>query len=117
MKIDYQDKGPVTVLSIRGDLSVEETDRFQREVLEKMDQQIRDFVLNFESLDFIDSRGLETLLWLQEKTAELLGQVRIAGCPEHIQKVLEVTRLDTRFDCHPDVDTAVRSLGHPDIKP
>lgn len=115
MKLDYQDKGPVTVLAIRGDLSVEEVDRFQRETLSKMDQQVRDFVLDLQSLDFIDSRGLETLLWLQDKCGELLGQVRLAGCPEHIRKVLEVTRLDGRLQCHTDVDAAIQSLGHPDL--
>jgi len=115
MKISYEDIGPVTVLSIRGDLSVEETDRFQRETLQKIDQDVRDFVLDLESLDFIDSRGLESLLWLQDKCAELLGQVRLAGCPDHVRKVLEVTRLIGRFDCHPDVDSAVKSLGHPEL--
>ena len=77
---------------------------------------MRDFVLDLESLDFIDSRGLETLLWLQDKCNEMLGQVRLAGCPDHIYKVLEVTRLNTRFECHPDVDTAVTSLGHTGLK-
>lgn len=115
MKISHQDNGPVTVLSIRGDLSIEETDRFQREALQRIDHDVRDFVLDLESLDFIDSRGLETLIWLQDKCAELLGQVRIASCPEHVRKVLEVTRLIGRFDCHPDVDSAVASLGHPDL--
>lgn len=115
MKLSYEDKGPVTVLSIRGDLSVEETDNFQRETLQRIEQDVRDFVIDLESLDFIDSSGLESLLWLQDKCAELLGQVRLAACPDHIRKVLEVTRLAGRFDCHPDVDAAVQSLGHPDL--
>jgi len=116
MKISFEDKGPVTVFSINGDLSVDEADRFQREALIRIDQDVRDFVLDLESLDFIDSRGLESLIWLQEKCNELLGQVRLAACPEHIYKVLQVTRLNARFDCHPDVDTAVSSLGHTDLK-
>ena len=116
MKISYEDNGPVTVFSIAGDLSVEEADRFQREALQRLDHDVRDFVLDLESLDFIDSRGLESLLWLQEKCNEMLGQVRLAGCPEHIFKVLKVTRLNTRFDCHPDVDSAVSSLGHGELK-
>jgi anti-sigma B factor antagonist len=116
MKISYEDNGPVTVFSIAGDLSVDEADRFQREALQRFDQNVRDFVLDLESLEFIDSRGLETLLWLQEKCTELLGQIRLAGCPEHIYKVLEVTRLNTRFECHPDIDAAVNSLGHTNLK-
>ena len=115
MKISYEDNGPVTVFSITGDLSVEEADRFQREALQRIEKNVRDFVLDLEALDFIDSRGLESLIWLQEKCNDLLGQVRLAGCPDHIYKVLEVTRLSTRFECHKDVETAVDSLGHNDL--
>lgn len=116
MKISYQDNGPVTVFAINGDLSVDEADRFRREALQRLGHNIRDFVLDLESLDFIDSRGLESLLWLQDKCNDLLGQVRLASCPEHIFKVLEATRLDGRFDCHPDVHTAVESLGHGELE-
>lgn len=116
MKISYEDKGPVTVFSINGDLSIDEADRFQREALQRLDHNVRDFVLDLESLDFIDSRGLESLLWLQDKCNEMLGQVRLAACPEHIYKVLEVTRLSTRFDCHPDIEAAVTSLGHTNLE-
>lgn len=116
MKLTYKNNGAVTVLSIKGDLSVEETDRFQREMLQRIEENVRDFVLDLEALQFIDSSGLETLLWLQDKCRETLGQVRLASCPEHISKVLEVTRLAGRFDCHPDVDTAVKSLGHPGLQ-
>lgn len=116
MKISYEDKGPVTVFSINGDLSIDEADRFQREALQRLDHNVRDFVIDLESLDFIDSRGLESLLWLQDKCNEMLGQVRLAACPEHIYKVLEVTRLSTRFDCHPDIEAAVTSLGHTNLE-
>lgn len=115
MKIAYEDHGPVSIFSIAGDLSVDEADRFQREALQRIDQDVRDFVLDLASLDFIDSRGLESLLWLQDKCNELLGQVRLAACPQHIAKVLEVTRLKNRFECHPDIETAVRSLGHGEL--
>lgn len=116
MKISYENKGQVTVFAIDGELSVDEADRFQREALQRFEEDVRDFVLDLGGLDFIDSRGLESLIWLQDKCNELLGQVRLAACPEHIYKVLEVTRLSTRFDCHPDVKSAVSSLGHDDLK-
>ena len=52
-----------------GDLSVDEADRASVR-RQAMDQNIRDFVLDLESLDFIDSRGLESLLWLQDKYSD-----------------------------------------------
>ena len=113
MKISHENRGPVSVLSVKGELSIDESDRFRREAMHRLDDDVRDFVLDFEELDFIDSRGLETLLWLQDRCAELLGQVRIACCPQHVQKVLEITRLSARFECHDDIDHAVDSLQQP----
>ncbi|MFI4859729.1 MAG: STAS domain-containing protein [Phycisphaerales bacterium JB063] len=110
MKITYEDHGPVTVLSVKGELSIDDADRFRREAMQRLDEDVRDFVLDFEQLDFIDSRGLETLLWLQDRCAELLGQVRIASCPDHVSKVLEITRLAARFECHDNVEHAIQSL-------
>lgn len=115
MKINFEDRGPVTIFSVKGDLSIDEADRFRREAMQRLDDDVRDFVLDFEELDFIDSRGLETLLWLQDRCAEMLGQVRIASCPEHVNKVLEITRLSARFECHDTVDTAVKSLDQPGL--
>ncbi|MEM9415539.1 MAG: STAS domain-containing protein [Planctomycetota bacterium] len=110
MKITYEDRGPLTIFAVKGELSIDEADRFRREAMQRLDDDVRDFVLDFEELDFIDSRGLETLLWLQDRCAELLGQVRIACCPNHVNKVLEITRLSARFECYADIDRAIQSL-------
>lgn len=115
MKISYQDQGAATVFSVKGELSIDEADRFRREALQRLEDNVRDFVLDFQELDFIDSRGLETLLWLQDRCAEMLGQVRIAACPPHVHKVLEITRLSARFECHDDIDAALLSLEQPGI--
>ena len=113
MKITHQKRGNTAVLSLRGDLSIDEAKRFRQEALQQIEDDVRDFVLDFEQLDLIDSRGLETLLWLQDQCAEILGQVRIAACSDPVKKVFEVTRLTARFECHEDIDTALQSLEQP----
>lgn len=110
MEIQQQDQGALTVLSLRGNLSVEGAEKLRTAVLQWLADNRRDVVLDFNGLEFIDSRGLETLLWLQDRCGELLGQLRLARCPNHIRKVLEVTRLWSRFETHPDIDTAIASL-------
>ena len=43
---------------------------------------------------FIDSEGLELLLWIKDYCGENNCQLRIAGLDENCAKILEVTRLD-----------------------
>ena len=111
MKLTHEDQHELTVMSLKGELINDEPDRFRRAALERMDANVRDFVLDLEPLEGIDSQGIEALLWLQEQASERLGQVRLAACPEFFSDVLKVTRLAGRFECHADIDQAVQSLG------
>ncbi len=110
MQLTHQDRDGLTVLTVRGDLVEAETDRFRRVAIERMEAKVRDFVLDCDRLDAIDSKGLETLLWLKNEVEDRLGQVRLARPAEHVKKVLECTRLAARLECEADVESAVRSL-------
>lgn len=110
MKLTHEDHDQLTVMSIRGEIMEEDIDTLRKLTLERMDNRARDFVIDLEQTDFIDSKGLETLLWLQEETLAQLGQVRLAACQESVNKILEITRLASRFECHCDVESAVKSL-------
>jgi anti-anti-sigma factor len=111
MNLTQQDHEHLTVFRVRGELAGESCDGFRRATLSRMDAQIRDFVLDLSETEFVDSQGLETLLWLQEVAGERLGQVRLAGVSDSVRRILEVTRLASRFDARSDVESAIRSLG------
>ena len=110
MKLTYEDYDDLSVLALRGDLNSDQSDQFRRAILERIDANIRDFVIDATSLEFVDSKGLESLLWLQEQVAERLGQIRLACVQDNVKQILDITRLAARFDRHEDVDAAIKSL-------
>lgn len=110
MKATFDDYDHLSVMTMHGDLTADQVDRFRKVTEERMKTQVRDFVIDLHETEFVDSQGLETLLWLQERTADLLGQVRIAAPSENIKRILELTRLSGRFDCHDTVEAAMKSL-------
>ena len=111
MKLDHENYEQLSVMNLRGDLTSDNTEELRALATELMDQkQVRDFVLNLEGVEFVDSKGLETLLWLQEQSGERLGQVRLAGVTANVEKILQYTRLAPRFDRQPGVDQAIKSL-------
>ncbi len=111
MKMRCDDNERMSVLSIRGEITADDVDSLRKVVIERMEKKICDIVLDLRETEFIDSKGLETLLWMQEETVAQLGQVRLAACQETIQKILEITRLAGRFVCCRDVEEAIKSLG------
>ena len=60
---------------------------------------------------FIDSQGLEQLLWLQDYCSENKSQLRLAGLDETCEKILGITRLDSKFDCYVELSGAVKSFA------
>lgn len=110
MKISHEDYDQLTVLTIQGDMTADQVDQLRRVVDERMQSNVRDFVLDVQAMEFIDSRGLETLLWLQEETGDKLGQVRLAGTTDNVSTILGLTRLAARLDSHATVELAIKSL-------
>jgi len=110
VKLAHENYDQMSVLTLRGELTGDETEALRNLAHQLMAAQIRDFVLDISGMEFVDSKGLETLLWLQEQCGERLGQVRLAAPTENVNKILEMTRLAPRLDCHSDVDSAIKSL-------
>ncbi len=110
MKLSYEDHDTITVLTLSGDLSVDQVDAFRRSCQDRLDAGIRHVVLDLEHLTFIDSAGLEALLWVIDVTAERGGQVRVVKPDPTVSKILKISRLDRRFNIHDTIESAAKSL-------
>ena len=111
MPIANQDYEKVCVLTVTGDFSGDEPPLAMRLVSDGIaDRQIVDYVMNFSECPFIDSHGLEALLWIKRRCEELFGRVKLIGLDENLRKILEMTRLEPRFECSRDLATALKTM-------
>ena len=110
MKLSHQDYEHVTVLTLSGDYTADDTEHFRRAVGERRAAGVRDVLLDCENLEFIDSAGLESWLRLQESLGEAGGQVRLVRPDESVRRILQITGLDLAFETHLTIESAVRSL-------
>ena len=101
----------VAVLTVEGDFDASQV-AAAREAIRGMldDRQVVDFVADLTRCPFVSSEALELLLWLKRRAEEMLGRVSLAGCDDTVLKILEMTRLRSRFECLPAVEAAVRQL-------
>jgi len=111
MPIKCEEYNNVCVVNIGADLSGEVTAELRKAVDERIEQrQLVDFVVDFEKAGFVDSEGLEALLWLKRSCEDLFGQVKLINLDENCRKILEVTRLEHRFECHGDLSAALKTM-------
>jgi HptB-dependent secretion and biofilm anti anti-sigma factor len=110
MNISHENYGHVTVLSLKGEFTSDDTENFDRAVKERLAGDARDFVVDLEKVPFVDSAALEALLNLRDQSQERLGMAKLAGADENVAKILEMTRLDQQFERFPDMIEAVKSF-------
>jgi anti-anti-sigma factor len=111
MSLKCEDYNGVCVIGVSGELAGDAAAEARRVAENTMQQrQIVDFIIDLEKTAFIDSQGLETLLWIKKRCEELFGQIKLAGVDDAVRKILAVTRLDHRFACAADVPTALKTM-------
>ena len=111
MAVKSEDYSNVCVINLDGDVTAEACQQVRATVEARVEQRrIVDFVIDFEKVDFIDSEGLETLLWLKRRSEDLFGQIKLVNLKENVHKILEITRLEHRFECHADLAGALKTM-------
>lgn len=111
MSLKCEEYNNVCVMVLAGDFTGEAPQELRKAVDERIAQkQIADFVVDCEKAGFIDSEGLETFLWLKRRAEDLFGQFKLVNLDENVKKILEVTRLEHRFECHPDLTAALKTM-------
>jgi anti-sigma B factor antagonist len=111
MPIRSDEYNGVCVLTVDGSLAGETAAALRRGVEDRLKQkQVADFVVDLERSGFMDSDGLESLLWLKRQAENHFGRVRLAAPDQNCQKILEITRLAHRFECHADVSAALKTM-------
>ncbi len=110
MRIKTQDYNDVTVIELQGELDGDMNTSLRNTMTDIVTAGKAGVVLHVSGIGFIDSEGLELLLWIKEYCAENHCQFRIAGLDENCAKILEVTRLASEFDLYSELGEAVKSF-------
>ncbi len=100
----------VTVFNLAGELASEQAELFKKVVLDALERDARFVVLNMQAVPFVDSGGLEALLWAQEQCEQRLGHLRLCGLDENLKKIMYVTRLEGQFEAFDAVTDAVKLM-------
>ncbi|HQY88589.1 MAG TPA: STAS domain-containing protein [Tepidisphaeraceae bacterium] len=101
----------VCVVQLKNDLSGDESAEARKAVEESMQQnQIVDFIIDLSGCSFIDSSGLETLLWAKQRAEQMFGKMKLINVDDNCRKILEITRLDSKFECCGDLASALKTM-------
>lgn len=101
----HQDDIPV--LDVVGEIDIYTTPQFKEAVSAAIDQNKPAIVINMTQVTYMDSSGFGTLLSATKRLRPLDGALYLSGCNEAIQRMLQITRLNTIFGVYPTEEEAI----------
>ena len=83
--------------ALQGAIYVEEAAALRETLLDYIEKGHNTFLIDLESVDYIDSSGLGTLVSIQKQALQHGGGVTLKGIHGLVKDVFELTRLDKVF--------------------
>lgn len=103
--------GGIIVVALGPQVTLDLSDDVKEAVCKAIAERCKAIVFDMSGVEFIDSQGLELLLWVRDYCQLSLVGFRLAGLGQLCQKILQITRLADEFSCRPDLASAVRSFA------
>jgi anti-sigma B factor antagonist len=111
MELTTRDDGRVTILVVRGDLVIGDAEStFKKTVMRLLEEGKVFLLVDLQAVSFLDSSGLGALVRALTNSQKEGGQTKLLHAGPQIRKLLEMTKLDSVFEIHDDLEKAVLSF-------
>ncbi len=111
MELQTHEDGSVTVLTVTGDLVIGDAEsKFKKTVTRLLEEGHTRLLVDLSGVGFLDSSGLGALVRALTQSQKEGGQTKLLRAGPQIRKLLQMTKLDSVFEIHDDMEAAVSSF-------
>ena len=112
MLVNCSKKDGVGVVDVSQALTAATVDAFRDGLSswQEAEPDVKNYVINLESVDFMDSAGLGTLIAVLKRISERGGDMKIANLQKKPRMVFEITRAYKVFEIYETVDDAIKGF-------
>jgi len=112
MQIDERTVGGVTILDMKGKMTLGDGDELLRKkVAGVVEKGCKNIVLNLGDVPYIDSAGLGEIVRTYTTVSRQGGSLKLLNLTKRITDLLSITKLLTVFDTFDSEGEAVKSFG------
>ena len=112
MQIEERVVNDVTILDLKGKMTLGEGDELLKDKINSMIQQgHKKLVLNLEAVPYIDSAGLGEIVRTYTTISRQGGSLKLLNLTKRITDLLSITKLLTVFETYDSEADAVRSFS------
>ena len=111
MQIDERAVGEVTILDLKGKITLNEGDEVLKDKINSLIMQgKKKILLNLADVPYIDSAGLGEIVRTYTTVSRQGGQLKLVNLTKRITDLLSITKLLTVFETYDSEADAVRSF-------
>ena len=112
MQIAERSAGEVTILDLKGKMTLGEGDEILKDKINSLLQQgHKKVILNLEEVPYIDSAGLGEIVRTYTTVTRQGGNLKLLNLTKRITDLLAITKLLTVFEAYDTEADAVRSFS------
>jgi anti-sigma B factor antagonist len=100
-----------TIIAVDGEIHASTAPEFSGVLAAAVEAGRTQLVLDLTGVMFIDSTGLSVLLNALRRVTRAGGAMALVCSNPTVLRLFEITRLDSTFNLHPDVERALRAVG------
>lgn len=110
MKISDREIGDVTVLALKGKVTIGSGDVALREAIdEALGKGRKNLVVDLGGVSKMDSSGLGELVAAHNTVTEQNGKIKLANIPNKVYNIMGVAQIISVFDVFDNIDEAIGS--------
>lgn len=111
MEITETRQGELSILKLEGKLDAVSCSELDQKLLSMIDGGDNAFLLDLDSLVYISSAGLRTMLTAHKKLAEIQGRLILCALQEQVKEVFDISGFSQFFSISPSREEALAELA------
>ncbi len=109
MEIDVTKEGNTVVISLTGRMDAVSAPQFDRTLDDLLAQGDRRLIINFETLEYISSAGLQSILALAKRLETVDGSVVLCNLSGPVKEVFDISGFSCIFNIFENLEDAKAS--------
>jgi anti-sigma B factor antagonist len=110
MELKLRRSGMIYVVDVTGEMDLYNAFKLKDMVTALIGRKVREFIINLEKVDYMDSSGIGALLFVFAELKKRGLLLRIAGVKGSVKRVIELTKLIGYLPLSADVNEALAKL-------
>ena len=107
MELKIRKNGEIYIIDVNGEMDLYNSYKLKELVMKMLEKNVKNFIINLEQVDYIDSSGLGALIYICSTMKKMNLKFAISNVHGSVKKVIELTKLMGYFPIANSVEEAL----------